>query len=520
MGQHAILTWHGAAKAKEMTLSHEGGEVHQVDPMTVVRRFLVLGSTGTFYANRFDVTKLATGAVETAIKESPDLVLGIVNEIEAGNLALRRDPMLWTLARLTMPDVPIASRRNAAQAVARICRTGTELLHWIAYRRSMGGSNRTFRRAVANWFTSRSADDLALQAVKYDARDGWSMRDALRLARPTAPTSEHDLVFGWMAHPERRSEFRFRDPVRLFSGYALLREDTKPIGPSEIIRANRLPREAVPGELLQHREVWEALLPDMPAMALVRNLGKLTSLGVTFNGESSSRTVEERIIRAADKLHPFHFLIAAKTYAQGHGVRGKLVWKPHQNITDALMSAFGIAFGHLPVYADKYPLIALDASSSMRQPAGDTPLSCHEAEAALAMVFAHQFPNAAFMRFSHRLEAMDIHGRPFDDVFREVQRWDGGGTHCDLPLLLAEGTHRATDVIMVTDSETWHARETPSRVVERIHRNGRSDFRFACVAMATNDISVADDRDPMQMNFVGMSADMPRAVGSFLVGEA
>jgi hypothetical protein len=38
--------------------------------------------------------------------------------------------------------------------------------------------------------------------------------------------------------------------------------------------------------------------------------------------------------------------------------------------------------------------------------------------------------------------------------------------------------------------------------------------------MATNDISVADDRDPMQMNFVGMSADMPRAVGSFLVGEA
>ena len=35
--------------------------------------------------------------------------------------------------------------------------------------------------------SSREADDLALQVVKYQQRDGWSHGDLLRLAHPKAP---------------------------------------------------------------------------------------------------------------------------------------------------------------------------------------------------------------------------------------------------------------------------------------------------------------------------------------------
>src|SRR5437868_15263950 len=41
-----------------------------------------------------------------------------------------------------------------------------------------------------------------------------------------------------------------------------------------------LPHECVPTEMKQHPEVWEALLPHMGLTAVLRNLGKMTEVGL------------------------------------------------------------------------------------------------------------------------------------------------------------------------------------------------------------------------------------------------
>ena len=41
-----------------------------------------------------------------------------------------------------------------------------------------------------------------------------------------------------------------------------------------------LPREAIPTQWLNELEVWDALLQRMPLTALVRNLGKMTAVGL------------------------------------------------------------------------------------------------------------------------------------------------------------------------------------------------------------------------------------------------
>ena len=51
----------------------------------------------------------------------------------------------------------------------------------------------------------------------------------------------------------------------------------------ELISANGLVREHVPTQLLNSRTVWSALLKKMPMMAMVRNLGKMASIGM-FTG--------------------------------------------------------------------------------------------------------------------------------------------------------------------------------------------------------------------------------------------
>jgi 60 kDa SS-A/Ro ribonucleoprotein len=57
---------------------------------------------------------------------------------------------------------------------------------------------------VGRWYTRKSPGDLAYQLLKYQSRDGWAHRDALRIAHPKAPSSEHDALFrfatrGWEA---------------------------------------------------------------------------------------------------------------------------------------------------------------------------------------------------------------------------------------------------------------------------------------------------------------------------------
>ena len=48
------------------------------------------------------------------------------------------------------------------------------------------GWGRSLRRAVGRWYTGRSVDALAYQAVKYRSREGMTHRDLLRLAHPAA----------------------------------------------------------------------------------------------------------------------------------------------------------------------------------------------------------------------------------------------------------------------------------------------------------------------------------------------
>ena len=106
----------------------------------------------------------------------------------------------------------------------------------------------------------------------------------------------------------------------------------------------------VPTEMKQFPEVWEALLPQMGLTAMLRNLGKMTAVGLLGPFADAQRIVVSRLERAevlrTARVHPLQVLVALKTYAQGHGEKGQLVWKPRQKIVDAALdqTAFYLTF--------------------------------------------------------------------------------------------------------------------------------------------------------------------------------
>jgi len=109
----------------------------------------------------------------------------------------RTYPAVFALA-LVAAHGHVEAKALAFQQLGKVCRIGTHLFHFAEYVNALRGWGRGLRNAVGRWYVSREADDLALQAVKYQQRDGWSQGDLLRLAHPQAPSQQHDAVFRWM----------------------------------------------------------------------------------------------------------------------------------------------------------------------------------------------------------------------------------------------------------------------------------------------------------------------------------
>ena len=67
---------------------------------------------------------------------------------------------------------------------------------------------------------------------------------------------------------------------KLIEAFERVKRTSNVIEVVKLIDEFDLPREAIPTQWLNELEVWEALLQRMPLTALVRNLGKMTSIGL------------------------------------------------------------------------------------------------------------------------------------------------------------------------------------------------------------------------------------------------
>lgn len=227
-------------------------------------------------------------------------------------------------------------RRRAGSRSPRVCRTGTHLFQFATAVEAMRGWGRGLRRAVGAWYLARPLEALAYQAVKYRARQGWSHRDLLRLAHPRTDEPARAALFDWIC----RGTLAEALPPLVHAFQAVQAEGVNGASAAAMVRSHDLPWEALPTELMTSRVVNDALIERMPLGALVRQLGRLTAVGTIAPFSEGTEIVRaalsdrERILKA--RLHPMALLVALRTYASGHGERGRLSWEPVAAVVEAL----------------------------------------------------------------------------------------------------------------------------------------------------------------------------------------
>ena len=505
-----------------------GGFVWAVDDWTRLRRFLILGSErGSYYASEATLTAKKAAATIRCIATDGKRVVEEIVAISDSGRAARNDPALFALALAASRGDP-AVRRHALAALPKVARIGTHLFHFADYVNRLRGWGRGLREAMAAWYNERPVGEAAYQAIKYQQRDGWSHRDVLRLAHPKAPDEAHAALYRWICHgwPEVGADPHPDEALRPIWAFENLKATTDPMRAAALIRNHRLPREAVPTPLLNSVPVWEALLEEMPMTALIRNLAKLTSLGIIAPLSKTTRQVCDHIedperLRKA-RLHPVAILSALRTYAQGHGERGHLRWSPVPKVIDALDRAFYEAFrGVEPTH--KRWLLALDVSGSMAssQIAGVPGLTPRDASGAMALVTAAREPKHHVMAFGDSFVPIDISPRQrLDDVMKRISGLPFSATDCALPMVWAERNRVPVDVFVVyTDSETWCGQIHPFQALRSYREKMGIAARLAVVGMVANQFSIADPSDRGMLDVVGFDTATPGLMRDFALGE-
>lgn len=532
------------------------GYVWQADDWTRFDRFLILGAEGgTYYITERELVKQNHDALVRCIKTDGIRAVNRIVEISGAGRAPKNDPAIFALA-LVATHGDAAAKAHAFANLSKVCRIGTHLFHFAEYVNAMRGWGRGLRNAVGHWYVDRGVVDLAHQVVKYQQRDGWSHADLLRLAHPKAPSVQHDAVFRWMLNGkeslgEREVKRKVHGENRV-AKYAAVGELPSIVQAfDEAKRASyagqivklidefNLPREAIPTQWLNEVAVWEALLERMPMTALVRNLGKLTSLGLLKPFSDAKRKIvaklrDETALKRA-RIHPLAILVAQKIYAQGHGDKGALKWSPVSAVVDALDAAFYATFQNVQP-CGKPVLLALDVSGSMAQSfiAGSC-ISAREASAAMALITAATEPEHEIIAFSApgrgRYGGMHGGGEPgitrvgisprmrLKEVIQRIEAIPMGGTDCALPMLwAARNKLNVSGFITYTDNETWAGSVHPAQALRQYRNVFVGDAKAVVVGMTSNGFSIADPNDRGMMDVVGFDTSVPAIIADFVRG--
>jgi 60 kDa SS-A/Ro ribonucleoprotein len=510
-------------------LNNAGGYSYAVDDITRLHRFVTLGAqSGTYYVGERKLVKENLDVVERMLKEGQGkAVVNTIAEISKAGRAPSNDPALFALARCAAADDQ-EIRQYALSILPQVARTGTHLLHFVAYTKQFRGWGRAYRRAVASWFNDRKEQNLAYQLLKYQQRDGYSQRDLLRLAHPKATTDTYNALYHWVTKGWENvgDEPHSDEALRIIWAYekAKCAADDKEV--AALIKEYRLPREAVPTQYLHSVRVWEALLEDMPMEAMTRNLATMTREGVILPMGDMTRQIAERlrnrdaILKA--RLHPIKILSALTTYQSGKSVRGSNTWTPVQDIVDALNDAFYLAFNNVEP-TGKRILLAIDTSGSMRNATvnGIPNLEVHTAAGAMALVLANSESNYHIIGVDTSVHGLPISPKQrLDDAVQILKQYGGGGTNLALPMEYALKNKLEVDAfVILSDSETWQGHQQPVQALEAYRRQINAEARIVNVQMTATHVTNNAPDDKRALEVCGFDTAVPEIMSAFLRSE-
>ena len=364
-----------------------------------------------------------------------------------------------------------------------------------------------------------------------------SHKDVLRLAHAKPDSPGVEVVIRYVTKGLPAAVSRFSDqaeiPVEIVTTLNFLKavEEVKRLGnnPDDVqrvcaaIREHNLVREHVPTQMLNSIDIWKALLTNMPLTAMIRNLGKMSSIDMLGPGSVETHLVVEKLkneeaLKHA-RIHPFNLLLSLLVYKQGRGELGSLTWRANTDIVKAMDDAFYRAIKYVEP-TGKRILVAIDVSASMLSPVtGCTVITAREAAAALCMAIVRPEEQCEVVGFSDTLVPLAVNpDMSLTEVVNAISDVPVGVTDCAAPILWAMREDKEFDVFIVyTACETAQGHVPAADALrEYSRRSGIHNAKLIACAFASTGFTIADPNDPGMLDMAGFDSNGPAVMNTFI----
>lgn len=509
-----------------------------------------------------------------AFSEELPVFISRIHQFASESRIHKKEPALVFLA-LAMDSKMVSNmdiRRAASEALIDIIRTLSDLYNLAAILSILGKTTgsiyrRTLGKSVLK--DGQNPSGLMYSALKYRQRYGWNLRDLLRVAHPqpkhfeaffqhTKPEVADTITkFILMRTLSPQEDQILRDNFPFYNGYMLLNKDlnleeVEAKVWKNIITDNKLCREMLPTELLNRRETWEALLPGIPGLALLRNLSQMTRCGL-FDDKQYVDSACEKILQAAEdhsKVHPMHFILGSYAYSKGISVSGTRDFTPNKVILRCLEQATANSFASMKP-TGKRVMHGIDMSASMFWESArvggriTNPLS-GEVAILMSLINARTEPydNVDILGFglggiygSRQVVNMDKDSPEYDlvknynltdikkqlnmkaglmDNVKAFQKMMGGGTNLGAVIRYAFEKNIHVDAFVFWTDNDLNSDVPPKVILEKYRKKVNPNAKLITVALAGNARTIADPEDYNMLDLVGFDAQTPALIHDFI----
>ncbi|KOC66026.1 60 kDa SS-A/Ro ribonucleoprotein [Habropoda laboriosa] len=361
------------------------------DPEVRLSQFLYVGKEypdyqpGNWFVHNYFLTKNVPSIEELAENTDKQLLpIQIITKAFESNLVPHPETLVFALAVCCRQMKSENLRQAAYAALNKICVSPQHFILFIKFASQISkqkeldatgtskhGWGQGLRKAVNNWYLSKTPMELAKCVTRYKGRYGWKHKDIIKLSHPVPNNSGGELVLKYIMRGLEEIKKLYGEDSTLTEILEYIEhvEDfkhcTDEIRAAGLLEMYKLTLDHVPGHLLRSKEVWNALIPSMNLVMLLTNLQRIHNLELLKPNSPTISKITDQILNeetiARDKVHPALVLVTIRDYENS----GKPLTyekrkikeqfdrplpvppKPNSKIIDALYKMLNLSFIHI-----------------------------------------------------------------------------------------------------------------------------------------------------------------------------
>jgi 60 kDa SS-A/Ro ribonucleoprotein len=512
--------------------NESGGRAYALAPKQALAQMAATGCFGNAY---YVTAESQLDQLKTLIAQVDDNLFLAKLAVYARERAYMKDMPAALVVALSKRDTQLMHRAfDRVVDNGRVLRTLFQMVRSGQFGRTSFSSS--LQRALQRWLNEASVGKLLSASIG----SAPSLRDVLRMARPTPKDNARRALFGWLTDKpvEKWAPATEADLPPLVQSLLAYRK-AESAEMQALLLGDLLDNGSVRWDLLADAAkgplVWKAIARQMGPQALRMNLNTLLRHEVFGAGGADAESIDYVASRLADadeirrsRQFPYQFLSAYLNAADD----------VPQKIKAALHKAAEIACGNIPELPGPI-VIGLDVSGSMASPVtghrgrgATTKMRCVDVAALFAAAILRRNPSSVVIPFD--TAAYEAKVDPQDTILSLAERlakFGGGGTDCSLPLAEANARYkhrRFAGVVLVSDNESWvgSGRHGSTAVmsqwqafVANQRKLGEANPKLICIDIQPYATTQAPERTDI-LNVGGFSDAVFHVVASFLANDA